>query len=266
MKTIRIYSDESRHKNERWMLLSGIWIEEEKVKDAIAEIKALRHKYAYINPLGENIDFSGEFKWQKISASIKYYKIYQDLVDILFNWIENDTARYCCMIIDTQESNIKQHNNIKTDGYFKLLYQLYYQNSKIPAIYKIYPDSISNPTTKVNLLNLDHCLDIGFKKKFTPILNPNEIVNEKGFVNNITPINSKDSEFIQIVDVIMGALGYLQNRLFEKPEAKKGKVDLMKYIFEKIALSGAIKLSGKNYFTAKSTKFNIWLFKPKDNN
>lgn len=263
MKTIRIFSDESRHKNERFMLLSGIWIEEEKVKNAISEIKALRHKYAHQNSLGENIDFLGEFKWQKIS--VKYYDIYRELVDILFKWIDDDTVRFCCMIIDTQELNIKQHNNIKTDGYFKLLYQLYYQNSKIPAIYKIYPDSISNPTTRVNLTKLDNCLDSGFRKKFTPILNPNEIISERGFVNNITPINSKDSEFIQIVDVVMGALGYLQNRLFEKPEAKKSKADLMKYVFEKIALSGAIKMSGKKYFVAKSTKFNIWLFKPKGN-
>lgn len=263
MKTIRIYSDESRHRNERFMLLSGIWIEEEKVKKAIDEIKALRHKYAYTNSIGKQIDFIGEFKWKKIST--KYYDIYRDLIDILFKWIEADTVRFCSMIIDTQEENIKQHDNIKNEGYFKLLYQLYYQNSKIPALYKIFPDRISNPDTKVNLSKLDSCLDAGFRNRFSLLLNPNEIIGENGFVNNITPIDSHSSEFIQIVDVVMGALGYLQNRLFEKPEAKKVKVDLMKYVLEKITLSGAISVSGKKYFIAKSTKFNIWLFKPRKN-
>lgn len=260
MKTIRIYSDESRHKNERFMLLSGIWVEEEKIKEAREEIKVLRRTHGYTNSAGQQIDFVGEFKWQKVSD--KYLQVYKDLVDVFFEWIEKDTVRYCCMLIDTHDPIMRSHNNIGTDGYFKLLYQLYYQNSKIPATYKIFPDSISNPTIKVNLPTLDRCLDIAFQKKFVHLLNPGEKVGAKGFVNNITPIDSHSSEFIQIVDVIMGALGYLQNRLFEKPEAKKAKVELMKYIFEKITLSGAIKFSGKNYYVAKSTKFNIWVFKP----
>ena len=260
MKTIRIYSDESRHKNERFMLLSGIWIEENKIKEARSEIKSFRHKHGYKNSAGHYVDFIGELKWQKVSD--KYSHVYKNLADIFFDWIERDVVRYCCMLIDTHDPLIKQHNNIGTDGYFKLLYQLYFQNSKIPAKYKIFPDSISNPTTKVNLPRLDSCLDAGFKKKFLPLLNPAESLSARGFVNNITPIDSHSSEFIQVVDVIMGAIGYLQNRLFENPGAKKAKVELMRYVFEKIALSGAIKITGKKYYVAKSTKFNIWPFKP----
>lgn len=260
MKTIRIYSDESRHKNERFMLLSGVWVEEENIKVARNEIKSLRHKHGYKNSAGQYIDFVGELKWQKVSD--KYLHVYKDLADIFFKWIDQDIVRYCCMLIDTHDPLIKQHNNIGTEGYFKLLYQLYFHNSKTPAIYKIFPDSISNPTVKVNLPMLDKCLDSGLKKKFLPLLNPGEFVGNKGFVNNITPVDSHSSEFIQAVDVIMGAIGYLQNRLFDKPNAKKAKVELMRYIFEKITLSGAIKVSGKKFYVAKSTKFNIWLFKP----
>lgn len=260
MRIIRIYSDESRHKNERFMLLSGIWIEENNIKVAQKQISELRHKHGYANSAGQYIDFIGEFKWQKISK--KYFHVYCELVDIFFEWIEKDIARYCCMLVDTHDPIIRRHNNIGTDGYFKLLYQLYFHNSKIPAIYKIFPDSISNPTKKANLPKLDQCLDIGFKKKFTPLLNPGELIGSRGFVNNITPIDSHLSDFIQMVDVVMGAIGFLQNRLFKRKEAKKAKVELMKYIFEKITLSGAIKISGKKYYVAKSTKFNMWLFKP----
>lgn len=260
MKKIHIYSDESRHKNERFLLLSGLWIEEEKIRLARNEIKLLRHKHGYQNSKGQYVEFIGEFKWQKISK--KYFHIYRELVDIFFDWIEKDVARYCCMLVDTQNPLVKQHGNINKDGYFKLLYQLYLHNSKIPAIYKIFPDSISNPTKRANLPKLDSCLDTGFQKKFSPLLNPNNQVGVKGFVNNITPVDSHFSDFIQMVDVIMGAIGYLQNGLFRKPGAKKAKVALMKYIFEKIALSGAIKIEGKKYYIAKSTKFNIWLFKP----
>lgn len=261
MKTIRIYSDESRHKNERFMLLSGLWIEEENVKKAQQEIKKLRHDNGYKNSAGKHIDFLGEFKWQKVSD--KYYTIYEQLVDIFFDWIDKDTARFCCMLIDKHDSTIQRINNIDGDGYFKLLYQLYFHNSKIPAIYKIFPDSISNATIKVNLPKLDSSLDSSFKNKFIPLLNPKEKIPAKGFVNNITPIDSKSSDLIQVVDVVMGAVGYLQNGLFRKKGAKVAKVKLMKHIFEKMALSGAILVSGKTYYVAKSTKFNIWLFRPK---
>jgi hypothetical protein len=260
MKTIRIYSDESRHKNERFMLLGGIWIEEKNVSYATSQIKKLRNYKGYKNSSGKHIDFLGEFKWQKVSN--KYFHVYKELVDIFFEWINKDTARFCCMLIDRQNPVIQKENNIDEDGYFKLLYQLYFHNSKIPAIYKIFPDSISNSTVKVNLPKLDLSLDSSFRNKFIPLLNPKDEVPKKGFVNNITPIDSKSNDLIQVVDVIIGAIGYLQNSLFRKKRAKVDKVKLMKYIFEKMALSGAILVSGKTYYVAKSTKFNIWVFKP----
>lgn len=264
MKTIRIYSDESRHINERFMLLSGLWIDEDKTKSAVNQIRKLRQAHGYINSDGKHINFAGEFKWQK--ASDKYLHVYQALVDIFFEWIDNDTIRFCCMLIDTENPEIKKYNNIKEDGYFKLLYQLYFHNSKIPAIYKIFPDSISNATVKVNLPKLDSSLDFSFKKKFISLMNPEENIPVRGFVNNITPIDSKSSELIQVVDVVMGAIGYLQNQLFKRGNAKTAKIKLMKYVFEKITLSGAISVAGKKYYVAKSTKFNIWLFKPRPKN
>lgn len=243
------------------MLLSGLWIDEKKVKTATLQIKKLRQAHGYTNSEGQHINFEGEFKWQK--ASDKYLHVYQALVDVFFEWIKNDAVRFCCMLIDTENPEIKKYNNIKDDGYFKLLYQLYFHNSKTPAIYKIFPDSISNATVKVNLPKLDSSLEINFKKKFTPLMNPEENVPPKGFVNNITPIDSKSSEFIQTVDVVMGAIGFLQNQLFKRANAKAAKIKLMKYVFEKITLSGAISVAGKKYYVAKSTKFNIWLFRPK---
>jgi len=184
-------------------------------------------------------------------------------VNLFFNFIEKDLARFCVMLVDTQNPVVLSYSNIKKEGYFKLLYQLYLHNSKIPAIYKIYPDRITNPTQdKVDFNTLDECLDKAFWKKFTPMLNPSDYPDGKGFVNNITSVNSKKCEFIQLVDVIMGGIGYFQNRHFQNPNAKKAKKRLMKHIVDKMIYSGAIKISGKKYMVARSTKFNIWLFRP----
>lgn len=243
------------------MLLGGLWIEEENVKIVDEKVKNLRKISGYKNNQEINVDFLGEFKWTKVSD--KYLDVYKKFVDIFFECIEKDLFRFCVMLIDTKNPVIISYSNIKKEGYFKLLYQLYFHNSKIPAIYKIYPDRITNPTQdNVDFNVLNRCLDKSFSKKFSPMINPIDLPNGKGFVNNITSINSKKCDFIQLVDVVMGAIGYLQNRLFDNPEAKKAKVELMRYIFEKITLSGAIKFSGKRFYVAKSTKFNIWLFKP----
>ncbi|MCK4859925.1 MAG: DUF3800 domain-containing protein [Candidatus Omnitrophica bacterium] len=261
MKIFHIYSDESRHKNERFLLLSGIWIEEAKIKIAEAEIAALRKKHGYINSLGQHIDFLGEFKWTKVST--KYLSVYKGITDIFFNWVDKDIVRFNVLLVDTQNPSVTEYGNIREEGYFKLLYQLYYHNSKIPGIYKIYPDSITNPVqARVNLDMLHKCLEKSLRRKFTPLLNPQMTENLPCFVKNILPVDSKHTPLIQVADVIMGALGYLQNELYRVPLAKKAKVELMKYILEKIVLSGAIQIKGKKYYVARSKKFNIWLFRP----
>lgn len=265
MKTIRIYSDESRHKNERFLLLGGIWIEEQKLPIVENEINILRNKYGYTNSVGKHIDFLGEFKWTKVSD--KYLFIYKKLADLFFGCIDKNIMRSCIMLVDTQDPIVVNQSNIKKEGYFKLLYQLYLHNSRIPAIYKIFPDRITNPTQhNVNFEILDKCLEIGFKKKFADKLNPTDFPGPRGFVNNITPSDSKKCQTIQLIDVVMGAIGYYQNRHFEKINAKKAKIKLMKYVFEKFIYSGTMKFDGKKYMVVRSTKFNIWLFRPNLNN
>jgi hypothetical protein len=263
LKKIRIYSDESRHKNERFLLLGGLWVEEKNIKEIERKIKELRSKSGYVNNKGEKIDFLGEFKWTKVSE--KYLEVYREYVNLFFDFIEKDLVRFCVMLVDTQNPIVIDYSNIKKEGYFKLLYQLYFHNSKIPAIYKIYPDRITNPTQDaVDFNDLNNCLDRGFWNKFSPMINPVDLPREKGFVNNITSVNSKKCEFIQLVDVVMGGIGYFQNRHFQNPKARKAKKKLMKHIMDKMIYSGAIKISGGKYLVARSTKFNIWLFRPRN--
>lgn len=221
----------------------------------------LREDFGYIDSKGNRVNFMGELKWTKISD--KYYKVYEKLVDIFFYCIENDIFRSCVMLVDTHDPIVLSYNNLKKDGYFKFLYQLYYHNSKIPAIYKIYPDHITDAKReKVDLGKLDRCLDAAFFNKFRGMINPGELKPWKGYMNNITSIDSKESDFIQIIDVVMGGIGFFQNRHFKREGAKQAKVKLMKHIFDKLVYSGTMKIEGKKFFIVKSTKFNIWIFKP----
>lgn len=263
MKEIRIYSDESRHRCERFLLLGGIWVEEENIQEVEDVIRKLREKYGFDNDEGKHINFCGELKWTKVSD--KYINLYKEVIDLIFDAVEKDLFRICIMLVDTQNPSVVKQGNIKNEGYFKLLYQLYYHNSKMPAVYKIYPDKISNPKqSKVDFNTLDSYLDIAFKKKFSSLLNPEDDGNPiRGFVNNITPIDSKDSNFIQMIDVVMGGIGFFQNGHYKNDGAKKAKVVLMKYIIDKLIYSKTILICNKKFLIARSTKFNIWLFKPK---
>ena len=169
-------------------------------------------------------------------------------------------------IIDTTGAGIAKKSPASVLGDFLILYQLYLHNSKTPAIYKIFPDRISNATKNANLPELQSALNHVFRNRFYALINPAKWGEISNFVKSIQPLDSKKEDIIQLVDVVLGSIGYFQNRYFEKKGAKKAKVKLMKYVLNRLILNGTILFSGKKFIVAKSTKFNIWVFKPKKRN
>lgn len=262
MDEINIYSDESRHRGERFLLLGGLWVRTLDVPAVESQIREIRNKHGYRNDAGKWIDFLGEFKWTKVSN--KYLPVYKDIVDLFFRLVDGGKIRFCVMLIDTHNPKVQKYDNIKRDGYFKLLYQLYLHNCRVPGVYKIYPDKITNPQHAVNLETLRITLNKALIKKFNKLVNPENRLEQ--YVANITPVDSKKVQILQIVDVIIGAIGYFQNRHFQESGANKAKVELMKHVFDKLIYSGTIKIVGKKYMIARSTRFNIWLFRPKNKN
>ena len=244
------------------MLLGGLWVRMQDVVFVEKEIWKIRRKHGYQNNSGAWIDFLGEFKWTKVSE--KYLAVYKEVVDLFFDLISNGKIRFCVMLIDTHNPEVQKYNNLKRDGYFKLLYQLYLHNCRVPGIYKIYPDKITNPRHKVNLEILRIALEKSLDKKFSKLVNPDN--KPESYVQSIIPVDSKKVQILQMVDVVIGAIGYFQNRYFKRDEAKKAKIELMKYVFDKLIYSGTIKIVGKKFLIARSTRFNIWLFRPKNKN
>jgi len=262
MNEIIIYSDESRHRGERFLLLGGLWIKAQDVLATEKVIWEIRKKHGYQKDSGKWADFRGEFKWTKIS--IKYLVIYKEIVDLFFRLIDEGIIRFCAMLVDTHNPSVQKYDNIKRDGYFKLLYQLYLHNCKVPGFYRIYPDKITNPQHKINLEKLRITLEKSLAKKFNELV-PQESKPEQ-YIQSIIPVNSKKTQILQMVDVIIGAIGYFQNRHFQQSGAKKAKIDLMKYVFDKLIYAGTIRIVGKKFLIARSTRFNIWLFRPKNKN
>jgi hypothetical protein len=261
LEEFNIYSDESRYRGERFLLFGALWLRKSEVPSFEGKIRALRESEGYINDAGVRVPFLGEFKWTK-AGSKRYLHVYKKLIDIFFEGLDEAQIRTCIMLVDTQDPTFKSYNNINGDGFYRFLYQLYLHNSRVPGIYNIYPDRITNPTHHVNLHELRRSLSYSLRTKFSPMVNPAHLPVQ--FLREIRPIDSKSTDILQIVDVVMGAIGFYQNRCFEIEGANQFKVELMKYVLDKIIYSGALKFDGKNYLIVKSTRFNIWLFKPKN--
>ncbi|MFQ5409045.1 MAG: DUF3800 domain-containing protein [Anaerolineales bacterium] len=74
-------------------------------------------------------------------------------------------------------------------------------------------------------------------------------------MRNIQATDSKDSDLIQIADVLMGAIGYEMNGAHTRTGAKRSKVLLAEHIAQK---AGLVNLQQQ---TARSQKhFSIWHF------
>jgi hypothetical protein len=92
-------------------------------------------------------------------------------------------------------------------------------------------------------------LNKGFRKK-TKYL-------EEPFVN-VEGINSKNSDLMQINDIILGSIGYIKNGFTLIEGSKKAKVELSEYI---LANAGLINYNESTPFYQE--RFAIWNFKLK---
>ena len=240
MSIIRIYSDESSLQ-ERYFLLGAVWMEE---NDVINCIKNLRARNAP--------RCAAEFKWQKVSQN--YLAIYQDLVDIFFDALKSGKLRYACLFLDTQNKEVRKYGNYRNEGYFKLYYQLFFQNSQKSGFYRIRPDDISKINPSLDFEELRRCLEHALRKKFGAGVD----------VGNIAPMNSKASNMIQLVDVVNGTLACFLNDHFVKKDASPAKTALMRYFLARAERDGYIKVIDDNTVEGKrSDVFNLWPFKPR---
>ncbi|KMP11010.1 hypothetical protein UZ36_05905 [Candidatus Nitromaritima sp. SCGC AAA799-C22] len=87
----------------------------------------------------------------------------------------------------------------------------------------------------------------GINKKYSVSTNP---------FRSIEPKDSKESEIIQITDILVGAIGYQKNSYNLLAKAKKAKKELAKYIAEK---AGFADLADNSPWGRK--RLTIWNFR-----
>lgn len=226
---IELYCDESRqdlfyNKNvinstNKYIFIGGVMIKREdriKIKNKIKELKS---KYG-LNP-------KTELKWNRVTK--KYLNLYKEMIDIYVCYDIN--FRTIC--IDSSKIDLKYHNDNAELGFYKFYYQLLNNWISKSFKYTIYTDikTYSDP----NVLNdLKRCLN-----------NKNHPDN----IERIYAIESHESVFLQLEDILMGATSYKMN--FGKNGTSSAKLELIDYI--------ETKLGHDLVPTSKSTtKFNLF--------
>ncbi len=72
----------------------------------------------------------------------------------------------------------------------------------------------------------------------------------------IEPVESKQSDLLQISDLILGAMGYQKNGYPLLTESKKSKIELANYIAQSAGLKNLSENTLRN-----NQRFTIWNFK-----
>ena len=183
-----VYCDESRpesiyseHREHKFMVIGGIWIDQQ-------DRKQVKNKLDYLKKIHE---VHSEFKWSSVSPSKQDF--YVDVIDYFFS---NPKIRFRCIVVDSYKIDMGRfHDSDSELGFYKFYYQLIVKWIDGNISYRIYLDDKKN-------------------KQNTRLPELKSFLNRAsfGYVDNVLAINSKESVFVQLADLLTGAVGAAYNK------------------------------------------------------
>ena len=204
-----VYCDETchlEHDRSNAMVLGAVWCPQSKLREINERIRQIKRR--------NNVSETMELKWTKISPAKN--DLYKDLVNYFF---DDDDLHFRGVIIHDKSKLYHAKYNKTHDAWY---YKMYFDMLKVifsPVDhYEIYIDiKDSNSAKKVKKLREVCCNSVyDFSQKL---------------IQRLQLIRSDEVQIMQVVDIIIGAIGY-ENRIFPegfvKSEAKQEIVALIK--------------------------------------
>jgi len=192
--TYNIYCDESSVDNPRanFMIIGALFVARDNTPNIKSEIKKLQNKH----------HIRGELKWVK--ASEKSLEFYRELFSYL-SALKPSNLFYRCIVVDKRLVDYKgYHNEDKELAFYKFYYQLLKHKLEKDKNYYIFLDfRPSRAKSRVRRL-----------KRFLTFVCGNVIKHMQAYP-------SSDNVFIQITDVITGAIGSSRNKLVKSKIKEK---------------------------------------------
>lgn len=220
-KTFNLYCDESTHlihDGHPYMLLSYISIAYPQIRLAKEEIKAIKRKFNYTE----------ELKWTNVHSAT--YKVYAELVD----WFFMNDLEFRTVVVDKFQIDEQRADYSFNDFYFRMYFQLLHTKVDFQNRYNVFLD-IKDTCSGEKL------------EKLKKIMSYNSSIGTLQF------IPSRESVFIQLADVLMGAINY--NLRIQKGDVKGNVIAKLKLI-EKIKRHSNISLNTTTPLSRN--KFNLF--------
>lgn len=220
-KTFNIYCDESTHlihDGHPYMLLGYISIAYPQIRIAKQEIKAIKSRHNY----------NEEFKWTNIHDAT--YKVYAELID----WFFMNDLEFRAVVVDKSQIDETRPEYTFNDFYFRMYFQLLHTKVDFQNTYNIYMD-IKDTCSGEKLETLK------------------KIMSYNSSIGRFQFIRSHESVFIQLADVLIGAINY--NLRIEKGDVS-GKVLAKRKIIGKIKKHSNISLNTTTPLSRR--KFNLF--------
>lgn len=205
MATYNVYCDESCHlenDGQKAMVLGAIWCPLEKTREISTRISEIKQRHG--------LKKTTEIKWVK--ASPAKLQLYIDLMDYFF---DDDDLRFRAVIIpDKSKLDHRKFNSQDHDlWYYKMYFTMLKTLLKPGNSYRIYIDiKDTNGTEKVRHLE--------------QVLANNAYDFSRDMVQRVQQVRSHEAGQLQLADLLIGALSYI-NRNLNESAAKVKLVERM---------------------------------------
>jgi len=180
-----IYCDESRpdlfasKRNDtgHFIVIGSVWFTSEQREEFKKEIKELRRKHGTF----------GEIKWRAVAPSKLIF--YLDLVNWFFD--KHSSCQFRCIVVEANKVNLaKFHESDQELGFYKFYYQLLHHWIFDFNQYHVFLDHKRN-RDQDRLKVLRRCLANS---------------NIHSIIERVQALDSHDSQFIQLADLLTGAV------------------------------------------------------------
>ncbi|HLO76520.1 MAG TPA: DUF3800 domain-containing protein [Magnetospirillum sp.] len=224
-----IYADESSQTAHRYLILGAVTMATAAVPDLVAAVRAAR-----LPGLPH-----GEVKWTKVSAA--KLETYRAVVDAFFALSEQNVAHFHSVIIDTSRFDHHRFNQGDREiGFSKMVFQLLAKHARLyPERLYAYLDS---RTTQQSLEDLRLMLNRHAA---------NRLGRPEFPFRRVVFRDSKESDILQLNDVLLGAIAWVKNGHGLRPDASAAKNDLADHIMGRAGLQtlDTDTPRGRNHFS-----------------
>jgi len=235
-----IFVDESRLSKGRFQLFGSFWILRERQAEFRQQFWRLWDQ--------EFPSRRSELKWTKVSKG--KLGTYKKFIEFFLAFAQTD---FRCVVLDTHALDYKgRHEGDEELGFYKFLYFFLSRNVEKDYKYR----AVRNPyQIFVDRRRKEGDVEVGRLDALKAVLNNrlDDSCTELAVpcVKSVEATDSKESPEIQIIDVILGAVGYA----WEGFQTSPAKLDLIKYI------EGLFGLQLKEETPYLTERINIWKFK-----